>query len=152
MGELTKASHAALSGAQRLEHSKVFMGKLQQEADCNTRAAKDWHGISVQGGGGMVQCCFGRCARAFHILCARQDGNVVALRAADAMLLCFCKLHSAERFAKTRGQMVEEVPEGFEAASALPEEAIPGQPNEYEAQRERNIARNKLRLAELLKA
>ena len=106
---------------------------------------------AVQGGGGMVQCSFGKCARAFHILCARQHGNVVVLRASDAMLLCFCKMHSGERFAKTRNQMIEEVPEGFEAVSDLPEDAPRTGPNEYEAQRERNIARNKLKLAELQK-
>ena len=103
----------------------------------------------MQGGGGMVQCCFGKCTRAVHILCARQHGHVVTLRAADAMLLCFCKLHSGQRFAKTRAQMIEEVPEGIESVSELPDEAPAAGPNEYEAQRERNIARNKLRLAEL---
>ena len=133
-----------------LETDKVHLGTLQEEADQDTWALSYCHWVPVQGGGGMVQCCFGRCARAFHILCARQNSNVVVLRAADAMLLCFCKLHSGERFAKTRGQMTEEVPEGFEAVSALPDEATPGEPNEYEAQRERNIARNRLRLAELL--
>ena len=39
----------------------------------------------------MVQCSFGKCTRAFHILCARQHGNVVVVRSADAMLLCFCR-------------------------------------------------------------
>ena len=99
----------------------------------------------------MVQCSFGKCARAFHILCARQHGNVVVVRPADAVLLCFCKMHSGDRFAKTRGQMIEEVPEGFEAVPELPDEAPQTGPNEYEAQRERNIARNKLKLAELQK-
>ena len=97
----------------------------------------------------MVQCCFGKCTRAFHVLCARQHGNMVVLRAADAVLLCFCKMHSGERFAKTRGQMVEQVPEGFEDVPVLPDQAPPAEPNAYEAQRERNIARNKLRLAEI---
>lgn len=98
-----------------------------------------------------MQCSFGKCTRAFHILCARQNGNAAVPRAADAMLLCFCKVHTGERFAKTRAQMLEEVPEGFEAVSDVPKEAPQAGPNEYEAQRERNIARNKLRLAELRK-
>ena len=99
-----------------------------------------------------MQCCFGKCTRALHILCARQHSNVVTLRAADAMLLCFCEIHSKERFAKTREQMIGEVPEGLEEVSALPEEAAPAEPNAYEAQRAHNIARNALRLAELRKS
>ena len=96
-----------------------------------------------------MQCCFGKCTRPFHILCARQHGNTVIPRAADGLLLSFCEMHSKERFAKKRQQMIVEVPEGIEPA--LPDEAPPTEPNEYELQRERNIQRNKLRLAEIEK-
>ena len=94
-----------------------------------------------------MQCCFGKCARPFHILCARRHGNAALLRAADGALLCFCEMHSKERFTNTRLRMMREVPEGLEPA--LPDEAPPAEPNEYEQQRERNIRRNKLRLAEI---
>ena len=96
-----------------------------------------------------MQCCFGKCTRAFHILCARQRGNVMALRAADSVLLCFCEMHSKQRFERTRGQLIAEAPEGMADEHTSPIEAPPAQPNEYEAQRERNILRNKLRLAKI---
>ena len=101
----------------------------------------------MQGGGSVVQCCFGKCTRPFHILCARQHGNAGILRAADGLLLCFCEMHSKERFARTRRQMTDEVPAGLEPA--LPDEAPPAELNEYELQRERNIWRNRQRLAEI---
>lgn len=104
----------------------------------------------MQGGGSAVQCCFGKCTRAFHILCARQRGNITAVRPGDAALLCFCEMHSKERFAKSRAKMLEELPGGSHNELAdEPDEAPPAEPNEYEQQRERNIARNKARLAEL---
>ena len=132
-------------------NGRAQWGALQEETDSITHAQDISQQTVVQGGGGTVQCSFGKCARAFHILCARQQSNVAAPRAADALLLYFCKLHSGERFAKTRARMLEEVPEGFEAVPGQPDEAPQAGPNEYEAQRERNIARNKLRLAELRK-
>jgi len=105
----------------------------------------------VQKGGGMVQCAFGMCWRAFHTLCARSAANVLAFRQSDGAPLGFCALHSKDRFARTRqGLVAGSAPvdqPGVENVGE--EEANAAEPNEYELQRLRNIERNRQRLAEL---
>lgn len=105
----------------------------------------------VQKGGGLVQCAFGMCWRAFHVLCARSAGNVLAFRQSDGAPLGFCALHSKDRFARTRqGLIAESAPvDQVGAENVEEEEAGAAEPNEYELQRLRNIERNRQRLAEL---
>ena len=62
--------------------------------------------VPDQAGGGVIQCAFGRCARGLHPLCARGAGHLLTLREADGAPLGFCALHSGERFARTRTQVI----------------------------------------------
>lgn len=89
------------------------------------------------------------CWRGFHVLCARNAGNRLALRE-DGAPLGFCALHSKERFARTRRELEVGSAAVDEPAVDAPEddEGL-AEPNEYELQRLRNIERNKQRLAEL---
>ena len=61
-------------------NGRVQLWALQEETDSVTHAQDRCQETVVQGGGGTVQCSFGKCARAFHILCARQQSNVAAPR------------------------------------------------------------------------
>lgn len=106
--------------------------------------------LPVQKGGGIIQCALGVCWRAFHVLCARNAGNRLALRESDGVPLGFCALHTKERFARTRRELeVGCAAEDEPAAQEPDDDQAPAEPNEYELQRLRNIERNRQRLAEL---
>ncbi|CAL8463334.1 g2868 [Coccomyxa elongata] len=107
-------------------------------------------GACHQKGGGLVQCCFGVCWRSFHVLCARNAGNLMVFRESDGAPLMFCALHSKDRFARTRQDLITGGPTAEETAEPQGEEGAPAPgPNPYELQRLRNIERNRKRLAEL---
>lgn len=55
-----------------------------------------------QGGGAVVQCAYGRCCRAFHVLCGRAAGQVLTFRLADGEPLAFCETHSAAAYEEGR--------------------------------------------------
>ena len=112
--------------------------------------------VPDQAGGGVIQCAFGRCSRGLHPLCARGAGILLTLRELDGSPLGFCALHSTERFARTRAQVVrgDSAPAGAQGKGRkmVEEEDFEAEaPNEYELQRARNIARNRAALAALLK-
>ena len=74
----------------------------------------------------------------------------MVFRESDGFPLMFCALHSKDRFARTRQDLITGGPLAEEAAEPQVEEgAIAPGPNPYELQRLRNIERNRKRLAEL---
>ncbi|BDA48803.1 probable protein Jade-3 at C-terminar half [Coccomyxa sp. Obi] len=131
-----------------LEHPNTVSGV---QLDGLSGASADLKcGACQQKGGGLFQCSFGVCWRSFHVLCARNAGNLMVFRESDGFPLGFCALHSKDRFARTRQDLITGGPAAEEAAEPQVEEdaAAPG-PNPYELQRLRNIERNRKRLAEL---
>ncbi|GAB4818775.1 hypothetical protein N2152v2_005821 [Parachlorella kessleri] len=122
-------------------------------------------GLCKQAGGAVVQCSFTNCCRPFHVMCARAAGQVLTFREMDGEPLAFCSVHSAGRYERSRdaiceGRQAEQAPDGSKAdgeeqegAAAMQDvrEAGAGEEpvSEYELQRQRNIERNRQRLAEL---
>lgn len=108
--------------------------------------------LCKQSGGGAIQCHFPRCCRAFHPLCARAAGWILAFTdSGDAV--GFCQEHSRQKFDVRRTNLLSP-PEPASAAS--PAATVgPSQPppvtqlSEYELERQRNIERNKQMMARL---
>ena len=78
-------------------------------------------------------------------MCARQIGYLLTFRHSDGMPLSFCALHSRERYARTRQQLVAGDPICHDNAAAGEDDG------KLEAQRLRNIERNRRQLAALTK-
>lgn len=55
--------------------------------------------LCKQAGGAVVQCSFGTCCRAFHVLCGHLNKQVHSFRITDGEPMAFCSLHSTKKFA-----------------------------------------------------
>ena len=60
-----------------------------------------------QGGGAVVRCSHGGCCTAFHVLCGRAAGQLLAFRRTDGEPLAFCRQHSTPAYEEVREALIE---------------------------------------------